>query len=866
MADAADEPPMMFVPAGPDAADEPPMMFVPAGPDAADEPPMMFGPAGPAAPNGSVDANPNGTPDPNVKTVKRRASKACLNCRQRKVRCDVTGRPPGTGCNNCNLDHVPCTVEPCRRRKKIMVRFGHASGAQHGLPAVQLAAHQQYPLGFQPQAPQDVSGLQYEAPAQHAMMAPNGQPQFRFFPRAHSLPRYIRPLPAESFGAEDLDYIANKGTFLLPSPKLLSAILTKYAEVVHPALPVLDLDEVLSTINQPEGQLAGPQLSLFAFHAMMFAAIGFVELDVLNEAGFRDGASARRTFYSKAVTLFGLDAERDRLAAIQGMLLLTFFYQGNDGSSKDPWYWLAVANSGAEFIALNEDPKLMTNDPARQKLRKRLWWCLCMRDRMVAMGMRRQGRVQAFYHKVPLLEISDFDIKPLSEQSLAILSPNCVWARDINFQLQTSEMFIEHTKLLPVIDAILKTQYYRALDLNPAPTGGDPEVLYLLHVGRHSMLKAKANTDSNQETVDEIEKVLTKWHGDLPASCQLQPITIENGNDVLGLHRHYLHAAFLATKSLLLRPELEKVGNVKATAATKLRGVASDILQLFRELDQHGLARRLLTTGVTVLMPSLLIHLLRMKEPVSSDERQQALEDFEEGFGYMKELGQMYPAAKNAVHFLETTLHRITGITAADLAAVSKRKNTPPVPEMNLRGIEDTPPPDQDQPRFGNAAPFELPLRTAQHAPGMGPAGAEASPPLSPVGGFGAQLNSSPAQQPMSDFDGMILSPAPQPILGFNGVMSSPAPQAMPQYGFQQPMQGLQQPPAQPLVFPNQDLAESFPSGLPSLPLEWPNDSNYNLDDSNDDQLMSQYLVDDYEDVEVKDGSGSGLPEEAWAM
>ncbi|KAL4804325.1 hypothetical protein BDV18DRAFT_142954 [Aspergillus unguis] len=49
----------------------------------------------------------------------RRASKACLNCHSRKVRCDMTLRSPQP-CTNCELDNIVCTVSKKKRtRRKI---------------------------------------------------------------------------------------------------------------------------------------------------------------------------------------------------------------------------------------------------------------------------------------------------------------------------------------------------------------------------------------------------------------------------------------------------------------------------------------------------------------------------------------------------------------------------------------------------------------------------------------------------------------------------------------------------------------------------------------------------------------------------
>ncbi|KAB8212734.1 hypothetical protein BDV33DRAFT_186257 [Aspergillus novoparasiticus] len=44
---------------------------------------------------------------------KRRAARACLACRKRKIRCDVARS--GMPCTNCRLDSVECVVTKSRR-------------------------------------------------------------------------------------------------------------------------------------------------------------------------------------------------------------------------------------------------------------------------------------------------------------------------------------------------------------------------------------------------------------------------------------------------------------------------------------------------------------------------------------------------------------------------------------------------------------------------------------------------------------------------------------------------------------------------------------------------------------------------------
>ncbi|KAI1815019.1 hypothetical protein GGS20DRAFT_545746 [Poronia punctata] len=61
-------------------------------------------------------AEPNGS----TKVTKRRAARACVSCRARKVRCDVVEKNP---CGNCRWDGVECVVQESRRRRYVFGTF-----------------------------------------------------------------------------------------------------------------------------------------------------------------------------------------------------------------------------------------------------------------------------------------------------------------------------------------------------------------------------------------------------------------------------------------------------------------------------------------------------------------------------------------------------------------------------------------------------------------------------------------------------------------------------------------------------------------------------------------------------------------------
>ena len=72
---------------------------------------------------------------------------------------------------------------------------------------------------------------------------------------------------------------------------------------------------------------------------------------------------------------------------------MSYWYETPD-DQKDTWHWLGIAVSLAHTIGLHRHADTLSLDVSRQKLWKRIWWCLLMRDRLVALGMRRPTRIE----------------------------------------------------------------------------------------------------------------------------------------------------------------------------------------------------------------------------------------------------------------------------------------------------------------------------------------------------------------------------------------------------------------------------------------------------------------------------------------
>ncbi|KAF2706731.1 hypothetical protein K504DRAFT_470780 [Pleomassaria siparia CBS 279.74] len=655
-----------------------------------------------------IDGHPTG------RSVKRRASKACQCCRARKVRCNVTEH--GAPCTNCRLDEVDCIVSESRRKKKWSKdddqHHTHTHAHTHVEPVILSSAASNPTRKIASRESLDSvqnlnkagsasSRLSHEAEPRLDEHVPhsiyqshgnrlsfthsfsdlhrrlsvnsqsnNGMPIQPFTPFANvgpkftvaDLPLFIKPLPAR-IGPDEVTYLEKKGALTIPKTTLRNEMLRAYVEFVHPYMPLLDLHDFLAVVDQPDGSLG--KVSLILFQAVMFAGSAFVGMHHLRAAGYITRKEARKDFFQKTRVLYDFDYESDRVSLVQALLLLTYYYETPD-DQKDTWHWMGVATSVAHTIGLHRNPDKTNMDDKRTKLWKRIWWSTYMRDRLIALGMRRPTRIKTEDFDVPMLTLDDFELAPLPE-SISCLPPDCRVARDVDMQRQLAIMCIEKAKLCLCISHVLSKQYC-VLNNNQG----------LLN-DRTTMMLLPKKLDPETSEVKVCDEELQKWVNELPEEAKYSDQL--SGEKPLDLHRALLHMVFFTTLSALHRPQvLPSAQGGPVTSPSKgalgsdlldvsrrnVRRAASAITSIAQRLDSVNLVKYLPTTGVTVLLPAIIIHLLDIKAP-EEETRRSSLRGFCQCMAVMGKLRDLYAAADYSTAFLEAAIRK-AGIHVAPTA------------------------------------------------------------------------------------------------------------------------------------------------------------------------------------------------------
>ncbi|KAF8416411.1 fungal-specific transcription factor domain-containing protein [Tirmania nivea] len=673
----------------------------------------------------TTDGNAQST---SFRAVKRRASKACQCCRARKVRCNVVEH--GAPCTNCRLDEVECIITESKRRKKFwgakvdqqkdsnggcQVPSTTGSGGKHDSVAMggtlcaspeglsldnERLDHGSYDPHFPCQQAQShlgeemaevrrpsyaasnasVPSLSYSssAPASTACSIQHAPHRSRAF----ELPHFIKPTPAR-IPIEDLEFLAKKGALQLPEENLRNEILKAHFKFVHPFMPLLDRKEFMEITMGLD--TSGRKIGLLLFQAVMFTGSAFINLDLLRAAGYPTRKAARKDFFTKARLLYDFDHEPDRMSLVQALLLLTYWYETPD-DQKDTWHWMGVAISLSHTIGLHRNSgKSIALDGKGKKLWKRVWWSCVMRDRLVALGMRRPTRIKSEDCDVPMLTLEDFDID-MDVSNISLLSEEGEsYEQAINRERQLAIMCIEKAKLCICISHVLTAQY-SVLNTNQGSLAADGST-------KTTMVLLPKAQDKDSCEVQRCDASLQDWVNRLPEEAVYRPVRGSDGpvNETLGLHRNLLHMVYYTTVSALHRPQVLPSApapwpsrNINAAlqdiSRRKVRQAATEITRLAAELIDLNLVQYLPTFGVTVMLPAIIIHLLDIKSS-NQATRDRSIEGFNVCMQVMHGLRATYASADYATHFLEAAIKK------ADIYVSNTRRWRQAVPQLQTQSI-----------------------------------------------------------------------------------------------------------------------------------------------------------------------------------
>ncbi|KAJ5761751.1 uncharacterized protein N7511_005133 [Penicillium nucicola] len=495
-----------------------------------------------------------------------RAKKACLACNSRRVRCNVLDMQP---CQNCVSWNLSCEIGESRRgkyprrKKKGSARSATPTHSAAKSPDVQMT-HKQFPLIQRSNYPLSHQ-VTTDDPIQKTVFLGESSPltcvvdEGRRSPdkgyartiqkaRLHYSISEINSTPGSS--ADSLaprrkllhDRLTREGALIFPAPAICNTLLQAYFDWLHPCFPILDRASV------QQGYQDGT-LSPLLLQSMLFIGVSLCSDTALESAGFRDRYRAKGEFYERTKDIYDSGWETDTIIRLQSLFLLSF-WRGTPTEERDVRFWLGAAIGLAQKKGMHVMSKLSFLNAKDQKVWKRVWWALYVRDQQTSAALGLPPRIRDEDCQTAELEASDFEDSEPIEQSEIFRAPPKVHIPYV----------IGLAQLARLLREIVSSQYLPG----------------------HSKLDNPARPMLHQRLVE--------WESNLPMELQFQtPMDREVMFLVGMLHMAYNNLYILLYRPLFLQPpgrSSSAEGNMALDAATRSTRVLEDMLS--ENLVQHG--------------------------------------------------------------------------------------------------------------------------------------------------------------------------------------------------------------------------------------------------------------------------------------
>lgn len=382
--------------------------------------------------------------------------------------------------------------------------------------------------------------------------------------------------------------------------------------------------------------------------------------------------------------LYDFNYELDCVTLVQSLLLMTYWHETLD--VHDTWHWMGVAISLAYTIGMHRNPENYSMEPWKKKMWKRIWWSCFMRDRLMALGMRRPMRVKDEDFDVPMLTEDDFEIASLPEH-ITVVPRECRLARDVKAQRKLAQMCIAKAKLCFCISHVLNAQYsVQALQSQKGSTRSSV------------MLLPKKLAQMDEVRSCDLE--LSQWIVQLPPACQYSSeMGIGNSATPIFVNKALLNMMYFTAVSTLHRPQVHpstittrhnggRELPIQDASWRKVREASQEITRISQDLYAYNLEKYLPTTGVTALLPAIMIHLLDIKS-YNYNTRQTALNGFCQCMLVLERLQDNYAFADLATQILEAANQK-ADIDVMIRHSMVKLQQEDPSAALSIEKVEET--------------------------------------------------------------------------------------------------------------------------------------------------------------------------------
>lgn len=387
---------------------------------------------------------------------------------------------------------------------------------------------------------------------------------------------------------------------------MLDDLVQQYFLHIHSFLPLVNEGDFWDLYSHVGGNPPKERLSLLLFQAMLFASCTFVPQSTIDALGFRDIRSMRATYLRRTQLLYNLGTEVSPLVIAQATLLLSFTSLSSTKTPYTVWLSLAIENAklaDAHLYATIKAPSLQKH----RSILKRVWWCCIMRDRSMALLLRRPVQITNEHFNFNICPLSAMDFADEFDQSKVYNSAT---------KKRLAEILAQFVQLYNTLTDILLLVF---------PPNGTWSSGREHNRENHSLRHCRAAL--SQWYTSAVSKFRNSGNGIVPATLSNDFQEINHGS--IALYTNFLFMYYHTSRIVLCHHEILHLEDLqgrgcKDTSPTEelsrihetrheLQDAASALVKCHEYLVRQGLARWLPISAIGCTALPLVLNILNIK-------------------------------------------------------------------------------------------------------------------------------------------------------------------------------------------------------------------------------------------------------------
>ncbi|KIX06613.1 uncharacterized protein Z518_04589 [Rhinocladiella mackenziei CBS 650.93] len=296
-----------------------------------------------------------------------------------------------------------------------------------------------------------------------------------------------------------------------------------YFRNVHPLCPVIDEYEFASWYSNctSDEELFG-HCEIVLFQAMMFMAFAHLRQEQLNKTPYSSIPHGQKTLLNKVKVLYDNDPSGDHVVLTKVCLLLSY-WSPYDSDLYVNSHWVGRAFFHARQARL-WDPDC--DSGAMFSRRKLTWWCCRVRDRLVALGLRRLHRLHEKNSTWPMVTSADFGAEAICPKYMPLNSKKVMMGAFI-WLCKLSELMAE------IGEFQLKTGFDREWRGKPEETNA-----IMQRIVQTSKFESRVNAWVVEFGFEDCERTDEEYIG--MSKLPLRKLQILSSSLIAALYRPYL--------------------------------------------------------------------------------------------------------------------------------------------------------------------------------------------------------------------------------------------------------------------------------------------------------------------------------------